>query len=333
LKNIFTTFGIILGCGTLLFPSDALAASKKILLIQSYHNEYPWDASYKAGLKKGLGDGYDIESFELDTKRLPKDKVPEMVKKAWEKYESLKPDLVVLGDDAALKNLGPRFAETKTPFVYLGINNNPRKYFTTKPTNMSGVLERPLVKRSIIYLKEIYPTAKNILVMFDTDITAQITREESNFFGGKDDMVINGINIHLKTIGTWSDWKKTVTDLKGKYDAVVVGLYQTIKDDTGKQVDAEEVIRWTSQNTPVPPFCLWDFAAGEDKTVGGMILYGEDQGAQAAVVVKKIFSGTPPNEIPPIVVDEGKFLFSKKQLEKWKIKLPTGISSQATFIN
>ena len=132
----------------LLLPLSVFA-QKTVFVVESYHAGFAWDASYKKALQETLGTRYKLEFFEMDTKRLPKEQHQRMSDLAWKKYLELKPDLVVLGDDAALITLVKRLAETRTPVVYLGINNNPRDYVPLTAENFTGVLERPLLKRSI----------------------------------------------------------------------------------------------------------------------------------------------------------------------------------------
>ena len=56
---------------------------------------------------------------------------------------------------------------------------------------------------------------------------------------------------------------------KKGYDVILLGLYHTLRDDTGKHVEAEKVLEWTSENTPVPSFAFWDFLLGPRKAIGG----------------------------------------------------------------
>ncbi|MBF0259392.1 MAG: sugar ABC transporter [Desulfamplus sp.] len=308
---------------------------KTILVVESYHAEYAWDASYKSGLEDMLGKNYKLEYFEMDTKRVPKDQHQQRADMAWEKYQQLNPSLVILGDDAALKFLGPRFAETTTPVVYLGINNNPRNYFKDMehlPKNITGVLERPLLLRSIANIKEIISGMKSILVLFDNDTTAEVVKQE--VFHNKTSMLnVMGINVELKMIGDYKTWQETVLSLKGKYDACVVGLYHTLKDSNNKPVNSEEVITWTSQNIGIPNFAFWDFAVGSDKTIGGFIIYGKDMGMQAADLVVQILEiGTPIENLHPKFSDKGQFLFSRSQLKKWNITLPDKIEQSAKYL-
>ncbi len=322
----------IIGFLFFLTALSCFADNKTILVIESYHAGYPWDASYKKGLENILGNDYSLVYFEMDTKRLPASQYEERAQLAFEKYEKTDPILVILGDDNALKFVGPKLAKTKTPVVYLGVNNNPRDYGANKFENITGVLERPLMKRSIIYLSElIEPKPKKILILFDSGNTSKISVHE--MFNDQTSVTVVGVQIDLKLIGEWAEWKKTVlsTKLKG-YDAIVVGLYQTIVDEEGKHVKAIDIINWTSQNTTVPPFGFWDFTVGANKTVGGLVLFGQTQGEAAAKMAQQILAGKSPRTIPPMMGKKGRFFFSKSQLEKWEIMLPDNISSKADFI-
>ena len=322
----FAVFLIIALCGC-----DVLAAKPAILVVESYNVEMEWDVSYKQALEEALGQKYKLEYFQMDTKRLPKDQHAAMADKAWARYQALQPVLVILGDDAALKFLANRLGATSTPVVYLGINNNPREYFDANIIkNITGVLERPVLKRNIAFAHEIMPNAKRALVLFDTDVTSQVVLKDT--FGGQHQLVINGVDVDLKLIGEWELWQKEVLDAKQNYDMIFLGLYQALRDRAGKSVNTtDEVARWTSENSPVPTFGFWDWAVGPDKTIGGLVLYGREQGKAAAEIALKILSGTPPAQIYPVTADRGHFLFSKRQLERYKIVLPVAIARETSW--
>lgn len=304
---------------------------KNILVIESYHEEYLWSSSYRQEIEKAFSSDYRIECFRMDTKRIAPEKHKIMADLAWEKYNEIKPALVFLGDDAALKFLGPLLAKTDTPVVYLGINNNPREYIDVlRAKNITGVLERPLMKAGFNVIKSIYPEAKKIMILFDKDLTSQVVLKE--IFGGKENSIIEGLNADFKLIGSLEEWKKDVLGSASKYDAIVAGLYHTLKDESGNNVDSEEVIRWTSANTPLPLFGFWEFSIGYDKAMGGLVISGAEQGKAAVEIARKILSGIPPDKIYPVTAEKGRFLFSKKQLEKNKIILPEFLKMRADFV-
>ncbi len=52
-----------------LFTYNLFAQRETILVIESYHGEYPWDQSYKEGLREVLASKYDLVFFEMNTKQ------------------------------------------------------------------------------------------------------------------------------------------------------------------------------------------------------------------------------------------------------------------------
>ncbi|OMH33284.1 ABC transporter substrate-binding protein [Motiliproteus sp. MSK22-1] len=305
--------------------------AENILVIESYHQEYPWDASYIKGLKTILGKQHLLDFFQMDTKRLPQSAFKKQSDAAWERYLETKPELVILGDDNALKLLGPRLAKTNTPVVYLGINRNPRDYLPTDSHNFTGVLERPLFKRSIVTVSKILQlNSKKILVLFDSGTTSQSAVAET--FKGQTQLSVLGVEAELSLVGDWNTWKNQIRGAADNgYGAIIVGLYHTIRDATGQHVAASEVMEWTQVNTNIPIFGFWDFAVGADKTAGGLVLSGEEQGRMAATITERILAGTPPRRIYPKVAKKGRYLFSRHQAELFDLKIPESIAVRSVW--
>ncbi len=303
-----------------------------ILVVESYNAEYAWDISYKQALDEILGKNHTLEYFQMDTKRLPKEQHAVKADEAWARYEKLHPDLVILGDDAALKFLAPRLSATATPVVYLGINNSPLDYPGATAKNFTGVLERPFLRRNIAVVHELLPKAKRALVMFDNDTTAKVVHRDT--FGDKNSLTINGLDVDLTLFADWEQWKKVVLDAKSNnYDMLFVGLYHTLRDTSGRAMDPEYVVRWTSENAPIPTFGFLDFSVGISKTTGGLVLLGKEQGKTAAEIALKILEGTKPSDITPKMSERGRLLFSKKQLNRFQITLPKAVEQEAEFID
>lgn len=324
---------LLLSCFIPLPVAHGAEAVPKILVIESYNKEYGWDASYRRALTHRLSDKYTLSYFEMDTKRLPKDQHEARADLAWQTYLEEKPDLVVLGDDAALQFLAERFAQTTTPVVYLGINRNPRVYIPANAKNFTGVLERPLLKRSIVFIKELIPSVKNVLVIFDGNLSSEIVKKE--VFDNNDTITFYGVRVDVLRLSTLAQWSETLAKAKENgYQAIVFGLFQTVVDDNNRYVEPEKLVRWASDNTPVPPFAFWDFAVGAHKALGGLVLSGYEIGEEAAKIVIDILENkTRPADIQPVYNNEGHLMFSARQLDKWKIKLPAHIQAVATVMD
>jgi len=184
------------------------------------------------------------------------------------------------------------------------------------------------MKRNIALVRRLLPTAKRALVLFDTDVTSQVVRKET--FGDLASQDVSGIQVDLKLTASWEEWQHEVSTARDKYDLIFIGLYQALHDKEGRSVNTrDEVARWTSEHSPVPTFGFWDWAVGADKTAGGLVLYGYDQGKTAGDIALRILGGTQPSAIYPVTADRGRFYFSRKQLQRWGLKLPGDLSTGA----
>ncbi|NYE61634.1 ABC-type uncharacterized transport system substrate-binding protein [Duganella sp. 1224] len=311
----------------------AMAQAPAILLIESYNADFEWDAGYRAALRERLEPAWRLVSFEMDTKRLPPERHAAMADQAWDTYLKLKPALVILGDDAALSLLHARLAATATPVVYLGINNNPRAYFDPgKVRNITGVLERPLVKRNVAELRKIVPAARRVLFLFDVSITSTVLFSE--VFGGNQRQRIEGLEVDVKLLGGWRAWQAEILAARrNRYDAIYLGTYQAVRDDGTAPPPAMNILRWSSAHAQVPLFGLWDFFVGADKAVGGLVLDGRDQGMAAADIALRILGGATPGSIYPVTAQRGRFVFSRAQLARYRITLPPEIAAQARLLD
>lgn len=317
---------------SLIGSSAAVIAAEHVMVIESYHAQYPWDQSYLEGLRETLGDRATISTFEMDTKRLPKEQYQAQADKAWEAFLQRKPDLVVLGDDNALHYLARKIDQTGTPVVFLGINSNPRYAGLAEMHNVTGILERPLFKRNITEIKRIMgDKLKSALVLFDSGNTSQASVEGA--FQNQTHMSVSGVKVKLELVAKKEQWQALILTAAEQYDAIIVGLYQTLTDAQGQNADAGEVLHWTSENSKVPLFAFWDFSVGQGKTAGGLVLAGKVQGQDAGQVVLRILNGEKPSAILPAIAQNGRFLFSKSEIERWGLVLPPAISGTATLID
>ena len=309
------------------------AFSKPLIsIIHSYHKEYAWEAGLTDGLAASLPPGADARHFYLDTKRTRTEEHQARADRVWEEIRDTPWDLVIICDDNAARYLGPRFKDGPIPVVYLGLNRNPRDYGLFPVPNMTGVLERPLLKRSLHSMcKLVTPSDTRVLVLFDSDATSDAVVNEA--FQGKSDFQLGSVRVELKQFSEAEQWKSALLNAKADgFDTVYIGLYHTLRDREGKHVPEDEVLAWANANTPVPIFAFWDFAVGKGKTIGGHVLSARDQGLAAGEIACRILSGTPPSSIHPLTASAGSYVFSTYELKRFGISLPTGIREQAVML-
>lgn len=289
---------------------------KKVLVVESYHADYAWDMSFMRGIRKGLGDLAELYTFQMNTKRLPRDKFPARAEAAFDYYKQLKPDLVMLADDNAASLLGRRFVAERIPLVYLGINGNPRNYGLHNAPNVLGVLERPLVKRSVMLLSTLSPEIRRMLILFDDSTTS--SEIINTLLSGETEFTLYGVECEFVRATFYRNWKQLVVESKQNgYDAILLGTYHTLLSDDSNVVHEDEAMKWLNANSPVPLFALWDFSIGKGKAAAGFMLRGEDQGYAAAMLAKSFFSGT--QETTKLITIDPSLVFSRSEMERWHL--------------
>lgn len=316
----------------LIIISNIFSLNKKILIISSYHKEYQFQIDYINEIKNVVGEKYEYYNFYMDTKHIKKEKFLEKSDEAFAYYKQIKPDLVVVGDDSAFSLLKDRFAKEPVPIVFLGINNSLRNYFKIRPNNFTGVLERPLYQRNIAFIKECIPQLKKILIVYDNSNTSQFIVQEA--FAGKTSGKVLSVEVSIVNTDSYEKWQDTVLNESKKYDAVVLGLYSTLRDKNDKVMDENLVLQWTSKNIKKPLFGTWSFSVGKGKTIGGLVLSGKNQGNEAGKIIKKILENNEkPISIYPVTALNGEYLISQSELNRWSVKIPNRYKTQIKLID
>jgi hypothetical protein len=311
--------------------SWAATDKPKLLIIESYHESFPWDQGYTKAIRQSLGDSFEYHFFRMDTKRIPKSQYEKKASIAIQLYKELQPQIVVLGDDNALKLVGTQLIPLNAKMVYLGINNNPRFYGITTYTKITGVLERPLLKRSLLEMKAFLPI-NSALAMFDDSITSSIIRTE--LLGSKAYLKAGDARLTYQQYTTFAQWQQAVLESpKSGHDAIFVGLYQHLLDEDKTFVPAQKVIEWTSQNSPVPIFGFWDFSIGDNMAAGGYVLKGEDQGRVASELIQLLYQQSDDKSIAPRHILSGHYVISKQGAKRWGLTPPKQLLEKIMWVD
>ncbi|WP_114786120.1 ABC transporter substrate-binding protein [Vibrio tetraodonis] len=302
------------------------AQAEKVLLIQSYHAEFPWDVSYIKGIKDTISSSAQLHSFQMDTKRIPVEQFETKANEAFEYYNELKPSVVILGDDNALKYMLPKLYQEPISIVFLGINSNPRALLRKYKgqAKVTGVLELPLFVKNIRDLSQMLPKQKHkFRIMFDSGITS---KEAAKHIKKQYELIERNLKVEadILLIGTKEEWQRKISSAQDDgISLIIIGLYQTLVDKSGNSVPASEILAWTNKNSKTPLFAFWDFAVGEGKTSGGVVLFGESQGKQAAGLVNEILAGADANSLPIGIGEQGRAIYSEKEMQRWGLTPPS----------
>ncbi|QNM97458.1 ABC transporter substrate-binding protein [Chitinimonas koreensis] len=315
----------------LVLPGPAEAGN--ILIFESYHEDMEWVKTNMEGTRRAIGDKHKIEVIYLDTKRRPKEAYPAIFKAAWDEYLKRKPDLVITGDDNAIRFLGPKLAGTATPVVFRGVNANVRDYFPGGlPKNITGVLERHLLIPLGRTIRTLVPMKKNrILVLFDDSESSKAVIDTA--LHGDEQTDLGGVTLEARSIADYQDWQAAVNGAAANYDAIILDTWHTVKDKaSGKVIDTTEVLEWTGQNAPVPLFSINDFAVGPKRAIASFVLAGASHGAAAARMALLILDqGRSPAKLRIEADQSGAWYFNEAGLQKWGIRLPDNMRKEGKF--
>ncbi|NRA15890.1 MAG: hypothetical protein HRU04_10355 [Oceanospirillaceae bacterium] len=320
---------------TIIFLSSAVQSKeKKVLIIESYHQEFHWDANYSKGIKSILEGRASLYFFEMDTKRLSISEHQKRAEEAIARIDDLQPDIVMLGDDNALRLVGKAVLSREIPLVFLGINGNPRDYFDgIVPFGISGVLERPLLKRDLLLVKKINPEWKNILVLFDNSPTAKIYRDSPFFFAGNNHIEMLGLNIEIFLSNSYEEIQTKVKQAQIDKDVLFIGGLNALKDKRNQHIDSRTVIKWIYRQSEVPMFGFWKGTAGRDAAIGGYVIDGFSMGTQAARQVITILEGDSSLNRKIEWQKHGRLILSQSGLKRWNIVIPNYLQEEAEYID
>ncbi|MCW4043668.1 MAG: hypothetical protein NWE90_08100 [Candidatus Bathyarchaeota archaeon] len=318
---VLATVGSILGY--MAFRRPQAQTGKKILLIFSYHPEYPWVVEENKGIEDTLKDKkLVIEKFYMDTKRRTS---PEWMEKVAEdavkKITEFSPDLVIVLDDNACELVAKKYAGKNLPFVFCGMNGNPEDY-GFPADNVTGVIERHHIKENIELLKRLVPTVEKAAIITDNNptSTAFINRVKET-----------ALSVEILEFATndFNAWKAKVRELQPQVDAIGLFTYHTIKESGREEsLPPEEVLEWTLENSKLPEFAFFDFSL-KGGALCGVTLSGYEQGKTAAEIAIKILEGTKPGDIPIESPEKGNLMVNKNRAEELDIEISEDILKDA----
>ncbi|EGR2534403.1 hypothetical protein DYB88_14570 [Vibrio cholerae] len=307
-----------------LLSGQAWAAN--VLVIQSYHSGYAWDAAYTKGLKEGINAQHQLHFFEMDTKRIPAREYSAAADRAFQAYQQLKPDLVVLGDDNALYYLLPKLYNEPISIVFLGINSNPRELLDEYSgiAQVTGILEQPLFVKNMAEIGRLLPKEKRrVLVLFDSGNTSKIALD---YMQDQHKLIKEnlGIEADIRSIKSEQEWKHAVEYANQEgFGAIVVGLYQTLVNIDGLHAAPENIVSWTNEHSQLPLFGFWDFSIGKGKAAGGVVLFGLEQGEMAAELVTRILDKQELAKYIPIQINrQGRGVYQPEEFARWGLTPP-----------
>ncbi len=303
----------------------------RILHIMSYHSPWRWTDRQLEGFQeelKGVRTTYEV--FQMDTKRnSSKEQKEKKGLEARALIEAWKPDLVYTSDDDAQEYVARHYLGSKLPFVFSGVNNHPRVYGFEGSSNVTGVVEHEHFAESVRLTRKIVPGARRIALIFDdAKMWDPVRTRIDGAMKGLPGMTI----VASDTVLTFAEYKRKIKEYQSKADIVgTIGIFN-LKDDEGKNVTHQEVLKWTVENSRLPDFAFW-----VDRVYYGTLcavtVSEREQGRAAGRIARAILTqGRSPSSFAMVPTVKGMPVVSLARARKLGIRLDAEVLLGAEII-
>lgn len=351
---------IVAVVATICFVSAGLCAEragggrKTAVALFSYHPGFWVVEDENKGLIQGLeefdyveGQNIVIHRLYLDTKRTNKDvKAQEAAADdLLEKIQGIRPDILFIYDDDALRHIGGKLLDTDLPIVFAGVNLLPTKpdyawkkdgSFTAlaesleRPGhNITGVQERVYFRGGFQLLHRIVPKAKTTLFLSDNSL---IGTELIRTAGGEGALDNPFITIVKKVYtDSFETLQELILDYQDKVDSIVLFIPWTLEDKDGNHVPQDQVVRWMLQNNKRPGIAYLDILA-EEGYLCGMVVDMVKQGFYTGIIGGRILKGENPADMPILDPVANRIMINLARAKQLGIDIPFDVLEDADVI-
>ena len=290
-----------------ILSSTGWAEKPKVLMIDSYHEGYAWSDGIVDGVKKVLGDKYDLKIVRMDTKRNSSDeakkKAAEMVK---QELDNWKPNVVIAADDNASKLVVVPFLKgTDIPVVFCGINWDASDY-GFPCANVTGILEFSLINPLMQAMSKF---AKGKRVGF--------LGKDNETDHKEADQIVKKFNLQLtaKFVNTFEEWKASFTEMQTQVDMLLI-----INNAGLTGWNDAEARKFAMENTKVPTGTSFDHVT--PFVLIGYAKLASEQGEWAAGAAEQILQGKSPKDIPVTHNQKGQLYLNMSIAGKMGVQFP-----------
>ncbi|HHJ15097.1 MAG TPA: EAL domain-containing protein [Gammaproteobacteria bacterium] len=320
----------------LLLAVPALAAAGErleVLVIHSYHQDYPWTALQHEGftgtLSRALPE-YDINySVEyLDTKRVSpsSEYLQTFLSYLQAKHRDDLPDLIYVTDDNAINfMLGAGVATFQaSPVVFSGVNNLALAE-TLDRQHVTGVFERKGVEPSIRLVQQIRPATERIIFLGDGGPTDQAIgtriRQVAQRYPGLE-------IIHIGESSRDELLQRLHTAGPG---VVIVTTIGGVRGSGGRVLELDEVIGLITGTERM--VLVMEDAYLFPGVLGGYVTTARLQGETAARLATRIVRGEAVSLVEPVTDSPGELVFDWNALQYFSVQLDRALHDRAKILN
>ncbi|MDF2926134.1 MAG: Diguanylate cyclase/phosphodiesterase domain 2 [Paenibacillaceae bacterium] len=280
------------------FGEAAAARDPRVLVLNSYHKGFAWTDDQTAGITDTLKSSYrnpTIYTEYADWKRFPTELgTDNLYASLLYKYSGTDIDLIVATDDFALdfvlKNRARLF--NNAPVIFSGVNESSAELLLRGQKNVTGVLENLYPSETVDAALQLNSGLKNIYLLFDQSESGATTGYMTN---ERLKQTHPGLNLISMDNMSFEQVLEVAEGLREKEDAILITTYFSDKD--GTNIEFETAVERISAATKAPVYNLYDFALNHG-AIGGSMISGKTQGAEAARLALRILDGEAADLIP-----------------------------------
>lgn len=347
MKNKFFLNGLLVVFALLLCNPAFGDTTKKVLIIHSYEKGHVCGQPQEDGIVEAFKEsdleiGKDVEFhyFYMDTKKTYT--TPAEIKQrgelAFEKVKEIKPYVVLVLDDNAVKTVMMPLIGSDIQVVFCGMNGQPedynmKKHFMVdrrKPgANVTGIYEKLYLVRSMGVMKAVLPGLKKVLGITDYSPTGNAI---TNQFKKEIEEETPYAAFELVRVKDFAEYKKVIS--RANEDHEIGAIYPaalSLSTPEGKTYTAPDIFRWTIKNCDKPGMALNYFFA-KLGIFGGAAVDFRAMGHQAGAKAVKIIKGYRAGDLPIEDADKYAIVFNLARAKELGINIPFEILGAADFV-
>jgi signal transduction histidine kinase len=315
--------------------THAASVEKRILLISSYHPDYPTFFKQIDGVKKGLEEaGFRRSSLVLDiefmdTKRFYSDEAVSGFYDRLEKKLSMLPpyDLILTADDIGTKSAIQR--QTKlfknTPIIFFSVNDRDFSIKQNQNSGVTGVVEAMTVGKTAELATRLFSSQPLVVIIDETPTGQGILAAFKEQVGSE---IISRSQILSLGDLTFEELKKSLRSFSKDYSLL---LLSSFRDKTGMTISSDETLEMVVSNFSGPVFFLWEYGLGQG-VIGGVVISHFQQGKAAALLAASVLKGTPISTLNVVENSPNIPLFDYQVVQQFGVS-PDHFPPETIFIN
>jgi ABC-type amino acid transport substrate-binding protein len=301
---------------------QAAPAEKRVLLISSYHPDFPTFFKQIEGVRAGLAQaGFEQPSLVFDVEFMDSKRfftealVIEFYERLARKLSKLPPyDIVMTSDDNATKSaiLRQRQLFGDTPIVFFGVNDRSFAIEQDQVPWATGVVEAASILETAELAVRLSPEQPLIVV---TDATPSGQGDLATFREGAEARPTISYRVLSLADLSFDEFEDALRSLPETGSMLLLSAY---RDRTGESLSFNESLERIVAAYSGPIFHMWRHGIGEG-ALGGIVVSHFEQGKRAAELAASILKGESPASVRVVRDSPNIPLFDYLMLQRYGI--------------